>query len=76
MYISALLILWTSVISSFAGDWARTRVAFILDNSSTSTVIAALNAPLAIPWRITGLVAIVTSDAILVRLILCAQPTY
>lgn len=67
IYISMLVLLWISVIASFAGDWNRTRAAFVLDDSSPSGILAELNAPLSIPWRITGLIAIFTSDAILVR---------
>lgn len=69
-YSAVLVLLWISVIVSFAFDWIRLRVAFIVDNASPLGTLSDFNGinDLQMFAGIAGSVTIVISDAILVRL--------
>lgn len=69
LYLFALILLWISTIVSFAGDWISSREAFVSNNDSPLAILGSLSVPPSIGWDIPGLVAIVTSDSILVRLV-------
>lgn len=68
-YSFILIILWILIIISVAYDWVNNRGAFVLNNDSPLGIVIALRDDAPILARITGILNILVSDAILVRLI-------
>lgn len=66
-YSFILLTLWIIIVISVAYDCVGNREAFVLNNDSPLDIVIALNDDAPILARITGVLNILISDAILVR---------
>lgn len=73
LYSAALTFLWMLTIVSFLGDWVKIRRAFVVNSSSLLDITITLDAPGSVFWSLPGLMGIVISDAILVRITIALQ---
>lgn len=73
LYLSALILLWISTITSLACIWADIRAGFVVNNNSILGILDGFKAAPRVLEAITTLVNILTADAILVSSVVPAS---
>lgn len=66
-YLSALILLWISIILSFTCDWATVRSGFVGHNSSAIDIDSNLGPALPVLGAVSGLLYLLVADSILVK---------
>lgn len=70
LYICALVVLWMSITSSSISYWFYTRIQFVVDNSSSASILKAIHETSNLIFFVPDLVTGVVSQSILVTAIL------